>query len=767
VGLAVIAFTGPGINKLTRSDFTPEPYSTAGEVRLVNGIRLKTTAPEREERQLTLSSPRHFSCYWLVHFSAPIRQEWLNRLRQHGYEPLCYLAYQTVVIRFDRQNQKKRSDIPAEIKSLLPAVVDHVGLFLPEYKLAPELKDKTSASGISVSFWPGENSRTVVNIPGAVDIRHLAQQEEIAWIQRADPVEPLNCNVQWVIQTGWDSVLPATEEKRRFYKAGISGQGMVIGLFDSGIYTEHNMFRDPWLPLEEPGIYLNHRKIVAYKLFRNAAFGDPSAVIYHGTAVAGTLAGNDSPCGNLSNLDGVAPEARIYFLDITTASGQYLYSEELLEEMLDSIRLSNGMPEPVYQVSGSFGSMDNLGYYRLGEAVLDAVCWRDKKFLIIWAAGNGGGGRYRIGHPACAKNCLTVGGCGNSVRSNLVYSGSSGGPTRDGRIKPNILAPAESIFTVFGAGINTYRIREGTSFAAPATSGALALVRQYFKEGRYPTGTPEPSHSLTALSAALFRGLAICAADTNIGSRLIPSERIGWGRINLSNILHLPDDSIAITFIDETLGLATGQFDEYQIEVDRREPLKVILTWTDTAAAPAAAIAIINDLNLELISPDGNRYRGNQLYQNQSIPNPDAWDEINVEELCQIAHPLPGVWKIRVYARNVFTPRQPYALVVRGGIKGLPPGIEETAHPSSLTSFSALTPTIHRRTSSLVTIPAGATLQLWTVTGRLALQLTAPVSSPLQWNFSTPASRKINSGIYFYRLISSRHTSSGKIIILK
>ncbi len=762
VGLAIIAVTGAGINKIRRAEFRPEPYSSAGEVRFANGSRLQVNHPVLPEQR-----HRTDSRYWLVHFTAPIRLEWLNCVRQHGYDPVCYIAYQTVVIRLNLAGSKTPSDPRLYLQSLLPGVIDRVEPFLPEYKIAPELTGKTIASELAISFWPDERTPQVVNITGATDIWQLAQQDEVAWIQKADAVEPFNANVQWVIQTGWDSVLPAPGEKRRFYRAGIRGQGIVIGLFDSGIYTEHDMFRDPWVPLEQPGIYLNHRKIVAYKLFHDAAFGDPSAVSYHGSAVAGTLAGNDSACGNLSNLDGVAPDARIYFLDIATASGQYLYSEELLEEMLDSIRLSNGMPEPVYQVSGSFGSMDNLGYYRLADAIVDAVSWKDKKFLIVWAAGNGGSGGSRIGHPACGKDCLTAGGTGNGTRSNLVYSLSSSGPTRDGRIKPNILAPAESIYTVYGAGINNYQPRHGTSFAAPAVSGALALVRQYLKEGRYPTGNPDPSRSLPAPSSALMRALAICAADTNVGSGVVPSSRIGWGRLNLNNILHLPGDSLAITFIDETLGLATGEFDEYQLEIDRREPLKAVLAWTDTAGMPAAAIAIVNDLNLELISPDGNTYRGNQLSSGRSIPNPTAWDEINVEEVCRVVHPLPGVWKVRVYARNVFTSNQPYALVVQGGIKGLPPGIGETPTRGATPSFLPPFPTIHLNASSCLTLPAGATLELWDITGTLVNRLTSSPCRPERRDFTAPPGRKLNSGVYFYRLVSSGHTSSGKIILVK
>ncbi|MGQ9678939.1 MAG: S8 family serine peptidase [bacterium] len=749
--LAIFVFIGLGINKTENAtSFSPEPYASADEIGFVNGIVLKVI-PEVSNSVATATN------YWLVHFSRPIFQDMLHRLRMLGLEPLCYIAYQTVVVR----NLSNRTPV-----DLLPQLknchADWVGPFLPEYKISLDSRQINDINGITYTLWPGAEAPSKVS---NLAIHQLAEINGVSWIQRRHRFRPYNRDVQWVIQTGWDSLGPIEPSRdfRRFWKAGLRGQGMIVGLFDSGINTEHDMFRDPWVPLEAPGLYLTHRKIVAYKLFRSAAFGDPSAVIYHGSAVAGTLAGNDSSCGNLSDLDGIALDAKIYFLDIATASGQYLLDDDLTE-MLDSIRLSGGMPEPIRQVSGSFGSMDNTGYYLLPEATLDDVCWRDKKFLVIWAAGNGAGSQYRIGHPANAKNCLTVGGSGNGVMSNLVYSLSSAGPTRDLRIKPNVLAPADSIFTVYGAGINTYRVREGTSFAAPAVSGALTILRQYLKEGWYPTGQPNPERSLDDPSSALLRAFAICATDTNVGDGAIPGNRIGWGRLNLSKMMHLPDDSLAITFVDDTIGLETGQFDEYELVLNRREPLFIILAWTDTAAYPGAAIAIVNDLNLEIVSPDGNRYRGNQLYFNQSIPNPTNWDERNVEEVIRIASPLLGVWKVRVYARNVYTPRQPYALVIRGGIKGLPPAGCEKFRATILPTFhqNLLNPRL-----SFLTIAPNSVLYVWTAGGRLITQLNAQ-GQKSQWYFTDDWGKKLPAGVYLYLIEDGNRTPHwGKLVLIK
>ncbi|MEO0080342.1 MAG: S8 family serine peptidase, partial [candidate division WOR-3 bacterium] len=714
--------------------------------------------------------------YWLIHLNGPVTSGRLEQLWSNGLEPVGYLAYQNLVCRV-------QGDCRPPLASgewLVP--------FLPQFKLAPELLagDSSNSLQMVLALWPGEEpeefiaavesaggrvithtSHTILFTGTVSQARHLAQLDGVAWVQEAAPAEPFNSNVQWVVQTGWHPEIPDPIEGRRIWAHGIKGQGMVVGLFDSGILTGHNMFRDSAFPISGPGIFPSHRKIAAYKLYRDADFGDAGGAHFHGSGVAGTLAGSDSLNANTSPNDGMAPEARIYFVDNGTVSGRYIYYDDLTE-LLDSVRLSRGMTEPVPQVSGSFGTMDAPSYYRLADATVDVVCWDDKRFLVIWAAGNGGGLRFKLGHPACAKNNLTVGGCGNGIYSSERYSLSSAGPCRDDRLKPNIVAPAESITTVFGPDSACYSIRQGTSFAAPAASGALLLLRQYLKEGWFPYGQPGSGPTIDRPSSALMRALAIAAADSDVGADPTPNNLVGWGRLNLSKVMHFPDDSVAVTFVDETVGLATGYFHEFQFELNRREPLTVVLAWTDTAAAPAAAIALVNDLNLELQSPDNNRYRGNQLLMGQSLPNPPNWDERNVEEVCHLRQPITGRWTARVYARNVFTPLQSYALVVKGGIAGLPPaGTPSSPFGSRHTSRSCGSCQVVTSARPLrLHIPAGAGLQLFNAAGQRIWQkkADAPGVQELLLTYQDfPA-----AGVYYYQITPAyiARPLTGKLLLL-
>jgi len=764
-GLALLLLL-PGLLARTGnvSSFVPEPYADARVIRFANGTSIDTRIAPLPEPGSRLEAGTD----WLVHLTGPVQPEWLAELRRLGADPVCYLAYQTVVCRLWR-------DTPVRDFSTLP-FVDWLGPHPASAKLAPELLSPAPGSSLFtlhsslfvLSVWPGEDPISVASAIAAAGgevtdvtgrsvrfrldadrLPGVASLEPVVWIQEYAPARSYNSDVQWVMQVGWLPERPDELSGHRIWAHGIRGQNMVVGLFDTGIATEHDMFIDPAFPVTGPGLLPEHRKLVAYKLYEDAAFGD--AGNFHGTAVAGTLCGNDSIAGNASKLDGIAPDCRIYFVDEGDAYGVHVFDTDLTA-LLDSVRLSNGMSQPVRQVSGSFGSSEDLSYYRLEESSLDAVCWEDKQFFVVWAADNKGGPAYNIGHPSGAKNALTVGACGNGTQSNTVWGLSSRGPCRDGRIKPNLLAPGENVATADGREPHSYSAASGTSISAPAASGALMLLRQYFAEGWYPTGTPDSTHRITQLSSALMRALAIAAADSNVGTEYPPNNSAGWGRLDVSTIMHFSDDSNGLVFLDEPIGVSTGQDLTFQFELSGRAPLHVVLAWTDTAAAPEAAIAIVNDLDLELTSPDGNRYRGNQFYNGWSAANPPNWDERNVEEVCLVSHPLTGRWTVRVLGRNVYTPLQPFAVAVRGGIAGMAPGVAEGDCPRM--------GTVPKAPLGMITRP-GWHLAVFTIDGRQVFKGTVPASglSPV------PA---LPPGIYFYRLASgSAQPVTGKFVICR
>jgi hypothetical protein len=98
------------------------------------------------------------------------------------------------------------------------------------------------------------------------------------------------------------------------------------------------------------------------------------------------------------------------------------------------------------------------------------------------------------------------------------------------------------------------------------------------------------------------------------------------------------------------------------------EPVRVMLAWTDYPAQPAAAKALVNDLDLEVIAPNGARYRGNRdVYPStHRCMRNGQWDTCNNVEGVTVPF-VPGEYTIVVNGANVPQGgKQPFAVVASG-----------------------------------------------------------------------------------------------------
>ena len=136
---------------------------------------------------------------------------------------------------------------------------------------------------------------------------------------------------------------------------------------------------------------------------------------------------------------------------------------------------------------------------------------------------------------------------------------SSRGPTQDNRIKPNVMAPGDSIWSVLNTGTNGYTWMSGTSMATPTVNGTVGLMRCYLQEGYYPTGSPVEGDRISYISSALLRSMAMASADPNVSSYTIPSMDIGWGRIDADSLLYFTGDARKLLITDDTTGIGTGE----------------------------------------------------------------------------------------------------------------------------------------------------------------------------------------------------------------
>ncbi|MBN2538215.1 S8 family serine peptidase, partial [candidate division WOR-3 bacterium] len=663
--------------------FDPATGEENNFVRL-NGAELDTRAPDPGlPAELLLDEHEDVRQPCIVQFDGPIDRRWVRDLARLGFESYGYVPHYATICRLD--------PVERELVRSLP-FVRWVGLHHPGWRIEPALLKRDGPVEVVAAMAPGGDeaallaaagelgevvsasrsglATTVRLVLGAGDIARLARHPDVFWVQEYSEPTVANNQVQWVTQTGWKATAqPDTAlSVRTSWLKGVRGQGVVLSTTDTGLNTGHDMFRDPALPITPPGIWPAHRKVVAFKLYQGANAGESPR---HGSHVNGTVAGNDSDCGGMSFYDGMAKDARLCFVDLTNSSGSFTVGQDLWP-LWDTVYAGRGLPDslrPIKQHSGSWGWSNSSGTYLLMDASTDAFNWAHKDFLNIMAAGNESSTR-RLRNPGIAKNVMTVGATGNGTTSNTIATFSSEGPTQDNRLKPNVMAPGVSLYSArMAPATNTYEQLSGTSMATPAVNGTVGLMRCYLQEGYYPTGSANPSDRLEYISAALLRAMAMASADPNVSSYTVPSYAIGWGRIDADSVLHFTGDARKLALCDDTTGLATGQYKQYDFQVYSALPLRVALAWTDTAAAPNANPTLVNDLNLELVSPSGTSYRGNQYSGGQSVPNPTSWDAVNVEECARVNSPETGVWTVKVYGQNVATAaNQPFAWCITGDV---------------------------------------------------------------------------------------------------
>ena len=213
-----------------------------------------------------------------------------------------------------------------------------------------------------------------------------------------------------------------------------------------------------------------------------------------------------------------------------------------------------------------------------------------------------------------------------------------------------------------------YRYESGTSMAAADTSGVLALMQEFFTN----SALPRPSPAL--LKAMLING-ARTTGSYNFNIATTDNNFEGWGLINLpdslpAGVTNQIGASCSSFFLDQspTNALATGDSQTFMVTVDTNDfadafPLQVTLAWTDPPGNPAAAIKLVNNLDVVVTNLDDPAnpivYFGNDIapdsqfnapWDTNTTPNLDSIN--NVENII-IPPVLGGKYSVTVIGRSV------------------------------------------------------------------------------------------------------------------
>ncbi len=511
----------------------------------------------------------------------------------------------------------------------------------------------------------------------------LARLRDVFWIEVEGRRTLANDTTVWVGQSGLSG-----GQTTPIFSQGIFGEGQTIGVIDTGIDADMCWFRDPARGLPPTNacnggtvVDTNQRKVIAVDfLWSSECSGGIASTEWdtqdHGSHVAGTAAGDNFATPLVHDTaDGMAPGAKLVIQD---AGYQVDNCGDLPGIGCPVVDLN-----PIFQQAytqgarlhtNSWGDNENAAVqnnYSAGSQDVDEFMWNHKDFLIFFAAGNAGPGTGTVGSPSTAKNGVSVGSTLLGTSANSMSSFSSCGPTLDGRIKPDVTVPGSSIVSANNdLNVTTNncgtKSSSGTSMASPGAAGLTALIRQYYTEGWYPTGSENSANGFTP-SAALLKATLINSAANMTGTTAIPANCQGWGRVLLENALFFTGQTRKLWAKDDAPAFtASAQTQSWTFSVSSStEPFKATLAWTDFPSTPAANPNLNNDLDLEVTGPTGTLWRGNVFTGGASATGGTA-DRRNTLEQVLLNSPATGVYTVTIRSFNVPSGPQPFALVVTG-----------------------------------------------------------------------------------------------------
>jgi serine protease AprX len=302
------------------------------------------------------------------------------------------------------------------------------------------------------------------------------------------------------------------------------GEGILWAVLDSGIERDHPHFQANGNLRLEPA--LEHRDFTGT--------GDPLKDDFgHGTHVAGILAGEMRSqqgeeeiraftrhrdelgevtynIAKLATISGMAPRCRLLSLKVLDAGGRGAASS--LIAAIQYVQQLNGYGRRlrVHGVNLSVGYDFEPEWFACGQSPLCVEVDQLVRsgVVVVVAAGNTGYGYHKaegratafaagmsltINDPGNADLAITVGSTHRDMPHVYGVSYfSSKGPTGDGRLKPDLIAPGEKILSCAagkqreqakakGADCN-YVEDSGTSMAAPHVSGVIAAFLSIRRE---------------------------------------------------------------------------------------------------------------------------------------------------------------------------------------------------------------------------------------------------------------------------------------------
>ena len=357
----------------------------------------------------------------------------------------------------------------------VPEETEQVGSYIISAKNLVVLKDNLKKMGVKPSHELSIIDSVAVELTAA-QLSQLKQQQKI----KVSTNHNVKLSGVGGIQRRWQPKSVVTEQVDATYVhySGNYGEGVTIGFLDTGLEHLSGLSSD---------LYGRDKAWGTYDAINDTVSNDGGEASGHGTHVASIAVNSDYDSNG--QIYGVAPNASHVGIKAFDAEGKATYAD-VIRGIGWALQVKDQINLRVLNMSFSGPVRSNYWEDPLNKAVMKA--WQ-AGIVVVASAGNSGPDPMTIGVPGNLPYIITVGAMTDDYTSfnyndDKVASFSASGPTPEGFVKPDVIAPGGHVSGLmsFDSQIvqehpefhdgGRYFEMSGTSQAAAVVSGVVALI---------------------------------------------------------------------------------------------------------------------------------------------------------------------------------------------------------------------------------------------------------------------------------------------------